>query len=364
MEDRELFSIIMLTYDRTGMLREAAESVLGQTYKNLELIIINNASFSATVDVVRGLERRDSRVHVIHFTENQYRGENPAKNMVEVCYNAGLAAARGTYVFYLQDDDVIALDYVEKMVRLFQENPECTSAAGMPVAIDEHSREIVGRFDGKNIRPRYMPGYELVLDYYRGGRMFAAPGTIFTLPTKFLRESGGYHVAVELSQLLGIVPFGVTGFDASARCYWRYHSGQLNRAEAARGELGIRDFFQLFSDWGLEHRWRDTFGDQSARAVKRTIIKRLERTAANWVMVNFLAGRWKAVGKIARDSEYRLGFWLALPPAVYRYVRVNTRVMVSRTCKPAVRWIVSRLPAPVNHFHWVVRLRNRLEVHV
>ncbi len=354
----------MLTYDRTGMLREAVESVLGQTYKNLELVLINNAGFSTTVEVVHELERRDPRIRVIHFNENQYRGENPAKNMVQVCYNAALAAARGTYVFYLQDDDAIALDYVEKMVRLFQENPECTSAAGMPVAIDEHSREIVGRFDGKNIRPRYMAGHELVLDYLHGGQAFAAPGTIFTLPRALLVRAGGYHAAVEWGQRLGIVAFGMTGFDATARCYWRYHEGQLHRAEAARGELGIGDIFDLFSSRDIERRWRETFGDQSTRAVKRIIIKRLERTAANWVLVNFFAGRWRAVGKIARDSEYRLGFWLALPPAVSRYVRVNTRAMVSRTCKPGVRWIVSRLPAPMKNFYLVVRLRDRLEIHV
>lgn len=359
-----LFSILMLTYNRTTMLREAVESVLEQTYRNLELVILENGAYPETIAVVRELSGRDPRIRVISFSENQYRGANPAKTMVDVCYNAGLASCRGTYVFYLQDDDAIAPDYVEKMVTLFKENSGCISAAGLPVAIDESGSEMVGRFAGTNMRPRFMDGRALVEDFLNGGHAFAAPGTIFTFPTQLLRDAGGYHIATETSQLLGIVPFGVTGFDETARCFWRYHQGQLNKAETASGRLGTLDLFDLLMTWKMYSRWERAFGTAAAQAIIERVSKRVERNAAKWFAVNFFRGRWGVLAKIAHDISYRPGFLLALPWAMLRSARMHLRMAGSHAVKPVLRHLVQHAPRSLDNVHWFCRLRKRLVLNV
>ena len=166
--------------------------------------------------------------------------------MVHTCYNAGLRAATGDYVWYQSDDDWIADDYAEKMVRLFQENAECITAAGLPVAGGAGGEGVEAGRRKTNLRPRYMPGHEVALDYLRGGKMFSAPGSILTIKRDVLVKAGGFHRCLEWSQLFGIVPFGVTGFDESALFYWRRHEGQLNKQLSARGWLGNEDTFSLF----------------------------------------------------------------------------------------------------------------------
>ena len=122
----------------------------------------------------------------------------------------------------------MALDYVERMVRLFEDNPDCTTAAGRYVSIYEDDSVNKEELNNRktNFRPRYMPGHELALATLKrkdAGTIFSAPGTIFTLKRDVFLKYGGFHRAIEWSQLYGIVPFGVTGFDEDAIYYWRRH---------------------------------------------------------------------------------------------------------------------------------------------
>src|SRR2546428_10463780 len=120
----------MDTYFRPHLLKVAVDAVRRQTYENIELILVNNGGTAETVDYLHELETQDKRVKLVHFKENQYKPFEPGL-IIQVCYNAGLSAATGDYVFHQSDDDVIADDYVEKMVALFGGNRARTNAAGL-----------------------------------------------------------------------------------------------------------------------------------------------------------------------------------------------------------------------------------------
>ncbi|MEG7531310.1 MAG: glycosyltransferase family 2 protein [Hungatella sp.] len=97
------FSIVMPVYNNERYLPKAVESVLKQSFHNLELIIIDDGSTDQTGKIADALGRKDSRVQVIHQS-NQW---------IYAAFNRGVQAARGKYTLIVNSDDLIAKDTLE-----------------------------------------------------------------------------------------------------------------------------------------------------------------------------------------------------------------------------------------------------------
>ncbi|MBG0854842.1 bifunctional glycosyltransferase family 2 protein/CDP-glycerol:glycerophosphate glycerophosphotransferase [Streptomyces spinoverrucosus] len=93
------FSVIVPAYHVQAYLHECLESVLGQSYSDLELIAVDDRSPDACGEIIDEYAARDPRVHPVHLSENQ--GPGPARN-------AGLEQATGDYVLFLDGDDTLA----------------------------------------------------------------------------------------------------------------------------------------------------------------------------------------------------------------------------------------------------------------
>lgn len=94
--------------DNPKWLREAIESVLGQTYSNLECVVVLDGEISADARAyLDQAARADSRLRVLPLEKNA--GQASARN-------AGIAAARGEYIAMLDSDDVAAPDRLEKQI--------------------------------------------------------------------------------------------------------------------------------------------------------------------------------------------------------------------------------------------------------
>lgn len=309
-----LFSIIMDTYYRPAMLKEAVNALYRQTYDNLEIILINNGATQETVEYLDEISERDKRIRLLHFKENQYSPDDPVK-MLYTCLNPALEMATGDYIWYQSDDDIIADDYAEKMVALFLGNPDCTTAAGLPVSINADGK-VIQEPRVSNFRQRYVRGDILALDYLHGGKMFSAPGTIFSIKRQVLRKSGGFHRYIEYSQLFGIVPFGISGFDETAIFYWRRHESQLNKKLTANGWVGIKECFSLLKEWEIEKRW-ERFGKDTAKEVVYLIENKICSDAAMWFAINLSFLRFKAAFCIYKQIWGHVSFWAKLTGALF-----------------------------------------------
>lgn len=91
-----LVSVVMPAYNQGRWIGEAIDSVLAQTYPNLELVIVDDGSTDETAEVLRGYAPRDSRITGVR-TEN--RGASAARNL-------GAARARGDLIAFCDSDDV------------------------------------------------------------------------------------------------------------------------------------------------------------------------------------------------------------------------------------------------------------------
>ncbi len=105
------FTVVMPTHNRAGLLKRAVASVLTQTYKDFELIIVNDASSDNTREVVDGFS--DERIHYL------YREECGSASAAR---NTGICAASGNYVAFLDDDDEFLPTFLEEMKNLIDAN--------------------------------------------------------------------------------------------------------------------------------------------------------------------------------------------------------------------------------------------------
>jgi glycosyltransferase involved in cell wall biosynthesis len=109
------------TRNRAERLPRAAESVLAQTYRDLELVISDNASNDATPEVSRAIAERDERVRCVRHPTNVGLTDN---------FNSILRGARGEFVMVLADDDWLEPTYVEHCVAAFDADPGLAVASG------------------------------------------------------------------------------------------------------------------------------------------------------------------------------------------------------------------------------------------
>ncbi|MHB1011372.1 MAG: glycosyltransferase [Desulfobacteria bacterium] len=100
-----IVSVIVPTHNRPEMLRGALESILAQTLRDFEIIVVNDAG-KGVDDVVAGLNR-DGRITYVRHDRN--RGLAAARN-------TGIRIARGKYIAYLDDDDLYYPDHLETLV--------------------------------------------------------------------------------------------------------------------------------------------------------------------------------------------------------------------------------------------------------
>ena len=100
-------SVIIPTYNRPGMLRRAAASVLGQTYHDFELIIVDDCSGDETSAAVADITAGDTRARYYRHAKN--RGTAATRN-------TGIRNARGEYIAFLDDDDEYLPPNLERQV--------------------------------------------------------------------------------------------------------------------------------------------------------------------------------------------------------------------------------------------------------
>jgi glycosyltransferase involved in cell wall biosynthesis len=222
-----LVSVIIDTFYRPKMLENAVTHILDQTYKNIELIIVNNGATKETIEYIESIIKTDTRIKVVNFNENQFSWDDPQK-LVRICFNAGLDACIGDLVFYQSDDDWIEFDFIERMVKLFINNDQCITAIGR-VANAKPSGEIINYYPIVD-RPTYVEGLDLSIDFIT--KKFKInqenPGHSFVIKRDILNKYGRFQDTFEKQQILGIVPFGISGFDPEAIMYWGRHDIQLN----------------------------------------------------------------------------------------------------------------------------------------
>jgi len=132
-------SVVIPTYNRADYICETIDSVLNQTYKDFELVVVNDGS---TDDTKKKLEKYGSKIKLI---------EQPNSERA-VARNNGVKNSTGEYIAFLDSDDIWIEDKLEKQVKFLDENNDYILVYGQCHRIDDTSNKI-------KIAKRQLEGY-------------------------------------------------------------------------------------------------------------------------------------------------------------------------------------------------------------
>lgn len=139
MNDKELVSIIMPSYKCGNYILESINSVTAQTYKNWELIIVDDCSGDSTIDKVLELKSHDDRISLYQNTSN---------SGAAVSRNTALTKAKGRWIAFLDSDDLWEPTKLEKQIKFMEDNGYAFTYHDY-VEIDESSKEVGIHVSGK-----------------------------------------------------------------------------------------------------------------------------------------------------------------------------------------------------------------------
>jgi glucosyl-dolichyl phosphate glucuronosyltransferase len=160
-------SVVICTYNRAAYIQDAMNSLYHQTIQKqqYEIIVVNNNSTDNTVQVCEEW--------ILEHPDAQYVFYNEAKQGASFARNTGAALAKGNLLCFMDDDAIAEPDYLERIIRFFDEHPD---AGGL----------------GGRIIPKYIPAEPKWMSYYVSSMVgnfdYSATVAIFS-PNKYPLES-------------------------------------------------------------------------------------------------------------------------------------------------------------------------------
>lgn len=119
-----LISVIIPAYNAEATIRRACDSVLGQSYPNVELLVVNDGSKDSTAEILEQLAAEHPNFRCIH---QENGGVSKARN-------TGLREARGSFIAFLDADDALLPDCLERLYRVSREE-NCDIVAGACIRV-------------------------------------------------------------------------------------------------------------------------------------------------------------------------------------------------------------------------------------
>ena len=106
-----MISVIVPIYNVERYLDECLNSIQNQSYKDIEVILVNDGSTDSSKTICERYCEEDSRFHLINQTN---QGQSVARNV-------GVTASKGEYIAFVDSDDIIKTNYLEKLMQYMTE---------------------------------------------------------------------------------------------------------------------------------------------------------------------------------------------------------------------------------------------------
>lgn len=126
-------SVIMPVYNSEKFLKRSIESVLNQTFKDLELILVNDGSIDNSLSICKEYEKKDNRVIVI---DKQNEGAGPTRNK-------GIEIATGEYLAFPDSDDWLDLDCYKICIERLEKNNSDLLVFGVKTHVYDDKKSLV-----------------------------------------------------------------------------------------------------------------------------------------------------------------------------------------------------------------------------
>lgn len=131
MTQNKLVSVCINAYNSEKYIAETIESVINQTYQNLQIIVVDDASTDSTAEIVKSFD--DPRIELYTLEKNGH---------ISNANNETYRKIRGEYMVHTDSDDILNPDLIEKTVGYLESHPECGAAFCWLSLIDQNGSEL------------------------------------------------------------------------------------------------------------------------------------------------------------------------------------------------------------------------------
>lgn len=131
--DNFLITVIIPVYNVEQYVAEAVLSICNQTYKNLQIIVVDDCSTDFTYDVVQEIAKKDSRIVLLR---------NKTNSKIVKTLNLGLQYAHGEYIARMDGDDISAPERIEKQLEFLINNPQYSLVGSHVYTIDQSGKRV------------------------------------------------------------------------------------------------------------------------------------------------------------------------------------------------------------------------------
>ena len=128
-----MLSVVMPNYNHAHYISEALEAILAQSFRPLEVIVVDDGSSDNSIEVIETFARRDRLVCLLRNERNMG---------VVFSANLGLEHAAGDYVYWVSADDRVLPGFFEKAMNLLAQHPQAGVCSALVLAMDEHGQDL------------------------------------------------------------------------------------------------------------------------------------------------------------------------------------------------------------------------------
>jgi hypothetical protein len=229
-------SVCIPTYNSAAYLQECIESVLKQTYQDIELIISDNCSTDRTCEIVQSYS--DSRIRLIRADQNRGMAHN---------FNQAVGMARGKYLKILCSDDVLHPRALELQTKFLDEHQTAVLVTCARQFIDAQTRDLrIVRWFSRDVVLR---GGDLKIGILLYGNIIGEPSATLIRREAIERVGPfkeGLSTAIDLEMWLRLLQHGPAGYMSSPLCSIRQHPGMMSYEY--RKEGSVQDAVFLLTD--------------------------------------------------------------------------------------------------------------------
>lgn len=248
----ELVSVVIPTFERPKLLREALESVLAQTHSNLEIFITDNSHNTETKDLIQQYRNRDSRIIYEHHPEYTVAKQNFRRAQT---YNN----PKAKYVNWLMDDDLFMPTKIEDMLLAFEAYPNVSLVTSTRRSIDMSGRyyEDINFFNyDKDVVIKGSAAGRAILSNI--SNWIGEPTTALIKKECMIDNRLGWHPTVnakynivDFTTWLSCLEHGDLYYMVEPKSYYRVHDGQQQHNPRIMASAAIC--------WGvcMEYAWKN-----------------------------------------------------------------------------------------------------------
>ncbi len=229
----DLISVVIPAYNASKTIVETLNSVLAQTYQNIEIIVVNDGSTDDTVEIVSG------------FCEERLQLISQDNGGASTARNRGASCAKGKYLSFLDADDIWMSDKLKEQIEALQANKEAVVAYSWTKFIDASGKPIV------TMKPSYSG--QVYAQLLTGN--FLHSGSNILVDRDVFMQIGGFnesmsHRAMSLGEdydcflrLAKIYPFAVV---KKPHVWYRIYSGSTTSQSLLEHEQKFREATEYF----------------------------------------------------------------------------------------------------------------------